>query len=253
MEKKIFISHSSLDTEIGEKFVDALLEIGIPKEMIFYSSKYHTGVEVGLDFQKVIMTQIKSGEIVIFLLTKNFYNSAACLNEMGAAWILEKEIMPILLGNLKPSDMRGFIDSHYIAITPKSGEEYKLLSKLNSFIVKRNTQKNLQEIFVDFLTEANKISEYSEQYTNPTVVDMNIIEEAMVKRHFTDAEILLLNYFKKIQNNRFVIGSDADFDAYLEEYGGFDYKTAIRLLNEEKYLYTSDINNINLQQAQNEI
>ena len=36
MDKKIFISHSSLDTEIGEKFVDLLIEIGIPKEIIFF-------------------------------------------------------------------------------------------------------------------------------------------------------------------------------------------------------------------------
>ena len=60
MEKKIFISHSSLDTEIGEKFVDALIEIGLPKDVIFYSSRYHTGVEIGTDFHAEIKKHLRS-------------------------------------------------------------------------------------------------------------------------------------------------------------------------------------------------
>ena len=94
-QKKIFISHSSLDTQIGEKFVDALIELGVDKNLIFYSSRYHTGVEIGKDFHSVIKNQLKNCEIVVFLLTRNFYQSPACLNEMGAAWILEKNILKI--------------------------------------------------------------------------------------------------------------------------------------------------------------
>ena len=99
MDKKIFISHSSLDTEIGEKFVDALIDIGIPKEIIFFSSRYHTGVELGKDFHAVIKDNIKSCDIVIFLLTRNFYNSAACLNEMGAAWVVQCDYTNIYTPN----------------------------------------------------------------------------------------------------------------------------------------------------------
>ena len=240
MEKKIFISHSSLDTEIGEKFVDALIEIGIPKDIIFYSSRYHTGVEIGNDFHAVIKNHLLSCDIVVFLLTKNFYNSPACLNEMGAAWILNKNISPILLGNLKPTDMRGFIDSHYIAFTPKPGEEYKLLSKLNPYITTRNTSKTLQEIFNDFITEANKITAYSEQYTETSNQGLSFLEEMIINRRFTDGEILVLDYFKQAQSNTFVSGTNTNFDKYVHEYGNFNYKTAINLLETDNYIYLSE-------------
>lgn len=245
MEKKIFISHSSLDTEIGEKFVDALIEIGIPKEIIFYSSRYHTGVEIGNDFHVEIKQYLSSCDVVVFLLTKNFYNSVACLNEMGAAWILDKNISPILLGNLRPSDMKGFIDSHYIALTPKSGEEFKLISKLNPYITKRNTEKKLQEIFADFITEANRISEYSDQYTEMSSLDLSFLEESIIGKRFTDTEILVLNYFKQIQNNRFDLEGNDNFDTFVYEYGNFDYQTALSLLEEDDYItsYTEHLGN----------
>ena len=243
MDKKIFISHSSLDTEIGEKFVDALIDIGIPKEIIFFSSRYHTGVELGKDFHAVIKDNIKSCDIVIFLLTRNFYNSAACLNEMGAAWVLGKNIIPILLDNLKPSDMKGFIDSHYIAFMPKAGEEYKLLSKLNPYIVKRNTEKTLQEIFTDFVQEANKIAEFSDQYITPISNDLSFLETEIIGKRFTDAEILFLNYFRIHQNNIFLEfeskHTQSDFQKYVEEYSKFNYDNAANLLEDSGYISTS--------------
>ena len=81
MEKKIFISHSSLDTEIGEKFVDLLIEIGIPKEIIFFSSRYHTGVEIGHDFHKEIKEHLHKNYVSLHPLEnvpyslKLFYQS----------------------------------------------------------------------------------------------------------------------------------------------------------------------------------
>ena len=235
MEKKIFISHSSLDTEIGEKFVDVLIEIGIPKEIIFYSSRYHTGVEIGNDFHAEIKQYLSSCDIVVFLLTKNFYNSPACLNEMGAAWILDKDISPILLDNLKPSDMKGFIDSHYIAFTPKPGEEYKLISKLNPYITKRNTQRELQEIFADFINAANDISKYSEQYTGLYNADLSFLEEEIIKKRFTDVEILVLEYFKESQNNYLEL-NNTNFDEFVQSHSNFEYQNAFCLLVESEYI-----------------
>lgn len=240
MEKKIFISHSSLDTEIGEKFVDLLIEIGIPKEIIFFSSRYHTGVEIGHDFHKEIKEHLRTCEIVMFLLTKNFYNSPACLNEMGAAWVLDKNIYPILIGNLNHSDMKGFIDSHYIAFKPKEGEEYKLASKLTPYITKRNTQKPLQEICADFIAEANKIFEYSKQYIELSSSTMSALEEMIAKKKFTDGEILVLEYFRQNQNNLLIDSSDSLFCKYIEEYDQIEYTTAIRLLEEDGYIYYAE-------------
>ncbi len=234
-QKKIFISHSSLDTQIGEKFVDALVELGIEQNIIFFSSKYHTGVELGNDFHTVIKEQIKGCDIVIFLLTRNFYKSAACLNEMGAAWVLDKNILPILLDNLSPSDMKGFIDSHYIAFKPKTGEEFMLLRKLNDYIKSRNTQKTLEQIFNDFVVEANRLSAYSTQYIEQSN-ELSGLEEDILNKRFTDKEILLLNYFICIQNSEFATSNNETFAKYVKEYGDFDFNSALSLLSKRGYI-----------------
>ena len=111
-DAKIFISHCANDSKIGEKFLNFLLSLGYKKENIFYSSKYHNGVEIGKNFPNVVRDNFIGANIVVLLLTENFYNSYYCVCEEGAAWIsVNKEIVPILLGNLNFGDMKGFIDS----------------------------------------------------------------------------------------------------------------------------------------------
>lgn len=115
-DAKIFISHCAIDSEIGEKFLNFLLSLGYKKENIFYSSKYHNGVEIGKSFPNVVRDNFIGANIVVLLLTENFYNSYYCVCEEGAAWIsVNKEIVPVLLGNLNFGDMKGFIDSIVIS------------------------------------------------------------------------------------------------------------------------------------------
>ena len=96
-DAKIFISHCGNDSKIGEKFLNFLLSLGYKKENIFYSSKYHNGVEIGKNFPNVVRDNFIGANIVVLLLTGNFYNSYYCVCEEGAAWIsVNKEIVPIL-------------------------------------------------------------------------------------------------------------------------------------------------------------
>ena len=118
--KKIFISHSAIDAEIGEKFLEFLISLGYNKKNIFYSSKYHNGVEIGKNFPNVVRDNFIDADIIVLLLTENFYNSCYCVCEEGAAWISQdKEIVPVLLGDLTFGDMKGFIDSSTKSFSPK--------------------------------------------------------------------------------------------------------------------------------------
>ena len=42
---------------------------------------------------------------MIFVLSKGYYNSVACLNEMGAAWVLKNKYVAILLPDMEYSKM----------------------------------------------------------------------------------------------------------------------------------------------------
>ena len=124
---KIFISHSAEDSNIGEKFLVFLLSLGYEKKDIFYSSKYHNGVELGKNFPNVVRDNFIQADIIVLLLTENFYKSYYCVCEEGAAWISkDKEIVPVLLGDLNFENMKGFIDSSTKSFSPKYSETEEL-------------------------------------------------------------------------------------------------------------------------------
>lgn len=154
MSYKIFISHASSDKKTGDLFLKTLIELGINRSEIFYSSSYHSGVKLGNDFNKKVKEAMNEAEIVIFLITHNFYHSPYCLNEMGAVWIKDKECIPILIGGLTYENMEGFIDKRHIAFELKSNETYKILDSLQKYI--NQSIVNKQTIFNKFIKKVYK-------------------------------------------------------------------------------------------------
>lgn len=101
-KKRIFISHASKDKELIDKFVDDifLLGMGIDSEIIAYTSREDTGVPAGESIPQFIQDNIACADIVLLMISDNYKNSEVCLNEMGAAWALNKHIVQILLPNI---------------------------------------------------------------------------------------------------------------------------------------------------------
>lgn len=97
--KKIFISHSSKDKDIVEKFVDhiLLLGIGLSAEDIFCTSIEDLAIKNGKDIRKHIHTNIQSADFSILLISNNYKNSEICLNEMGAVWAYNNNVRYYLL------------------------------------------------------------------------------------------------------------------------------------------------------------
>lgn len=100
-KKRIFISHASKDKELIDEFVDSifLLGMGMGSEIIAYTSREDTGVPAGESIPQFIQDNIACADIVLLMISDNYKNSEVCLNEMGAAWALNKHIIQILLPN----------------------------------------------------------------------------------------------------------------------------------------------------------
>lgn len=103
----IFISHASLDKELADAFVD-LLEtgIGISSDFIFCSSIPGLGVPAGDWFVEDIRENLNSSKLVILLLSPFFYESIFCQAELGGAWTLDKNIIPLIRPPLKREEVR---------------------------------------------------------------------------------------------------------------------------------------------------
>lgn len=181
MGTKLFISHSSADKELGELFLNFLLALGFNKKDIFYSSKYHNGVELGKNFSDVVKDNFQESDIVVYLLTENFYKSDYCHNEIGAGWISDDKIkIPILIG-LQFSDMRGFIGSQTKAFSVTSSEEDELYSYFANKIKTDHNNTLAKQKYYEFL-----------HYSNPQKMSASPI--------VNDKEAEILNGLKKSNN-----------------------------------------------------
>lgn len=88
---KIFISHASANKEYGNAIVELLRAVGVNEDEIIFTSNNAYGIPVGQNIFNWLKAQIKDNPFVIYLLSKEYYNSIACLNEMGACWVIENK------------------------------------------------------------------------------------------------------------------------------------------------------------------
>lgn len=99
MSKKIFISHAVKDKEIADAFVDVILQgaLSVPINEIFCVSTDGTKIKSGDDWRDSIKQNILSAKINFLLISPNYKESEVCLNEMGAAWMTNSLVLPLII------------------------------------------------------------------------------------------------------------------------------------------------------------
>lgn len=100
---KVFISHSSKNKILGDLLVELLRNVGIQDSEIIFTSNTAYGIPVGKNIFQWLKSQITEKPFVIYLLSEEYYQSIACLNEMGAAWIIENKHAAIFTPNFNLS------------------------------------------------------------------------------------------------------------------------------------------------------
>lgn len=113
----LFISHAYADHEIVDLFVEFLTNMGLKNEQIFYSSLPEYGVLLGENIADTIQKRLSNKKVhVIFMLSQNYYDSHMCLNEMGAAWVLQHTYTSILLPGFAYEKINGAIKAGNIGM-----------------------------------------------------------------------------------------------------------------------------------------
>ncbi len=127
--EKIFISHSSRDKDYVEQLIQLLNDIGISKSRnsIFCSSFEGYNIPIGEKIYDYIKKQFNKNTLVILILSSNYYESVASLNEMGAIWVMSLKHVAILLPHFAFSSIEGAIDPREISFIINHKE------RLNSF------------------------------------------------------------------------------------------------------------------------
>ncbi|MFI0426888.1 MAG: toll/interleukin-1 receptor domain-containing protein [Flavobacterium sp.] len=155
---KIFISHSSQNKNYGNSLVELLRSLGIKENEIIFTSNTAYGIPIGQNIFNWLKSQITEKPFVIYLLSEEYYESIACLNEMGAAWIVENEHAAIFTPNFNLSSKEfqsGALDPREIGFY--INDEDRVLSLLqllssnfeittNTILISQNVKRFIQEV-----------------------------------------------------------------------------------------------------------
>lgn len=94
----IFLSHAAADVELVEAFETLLTKaLNITSESIFCSSLEGQGVKKGGNFVDDIKGKAIEAKAVVALISPAYMESAFCLAELGAAWVLNAHRFPIVV------------------------------------------------------------------------------------------------------------------------------------------------------------
>lgn len=159
---KIFISHSNANQEIVTKFCDLILHNGLninTTTEIFNTSLPGSKPKTGKDFRESIKYELLNAKLVLQFISKEYRVSQVCLNEMGAAWVLSDNVIPLIIE--KDEYEIGFIHStsQQCQLTRESDilkviDELKEKKIIGDFKLERLNSK-IKE-FVDWLNDVQK-------------------------------------------------------------------------------------------------
>ena len=136
-EKKVFISHSSKDIEIANKLYDLLIASGIDRERMYCSTIPEAGTSLGESFVEDILDQFHNYDLFgILILSKNYYSSPSCLNEMGM-FLLQDHYWMVVTPDTPNQTINGLIRKDVIRIEMGNGDSlfrfFELKNQLESF------------------------------------------------------------------------------------------------------------------------
>lgn len=112
--KRIFISHSSKDKDVMEKFTDYILQLGIglSHEDIFCTSIEEMGIKNGEDIRRHIKENVQGADFSFLMISKHYKESEICLNEMGAVWAADNHVRYYLLPNVDFKEIGWLCDTN---------------------------------------------------------------------------------------------------------------------------------------------
>ena len=91
---QIFISHSSLDPDQASRLLDWLHANGFSETFLDFDK--HAGLAAGSDWERSLYREMAEAEVVLLVLTSNWFESKWCFAEFTQARALGKAIFPLI-------------------------------------------------------------------------------------------------------------------------------------------------------------
>ena len=163
----VFLSHQSSDKQYGDVLRDFMSALGVPDSSIVYTSHPLNKIPNGLNIYDYLRSRLDETNYMIILWSDAYLDSPACLNEMGALWVLRRKYLSVYnpcfdFNNPKYSSCA--VDTRQMGIILNGSQECKsrLIDFKNEiktlFSIETDEQKEqlLLDKTIQKLTELNK-------------------------------------------------------------------------------------------------
>lgn len=87
----IFISHKSDDKKYGDALRNFIIGLGVKEKQLVYTSHPLHKIPLDESIYKYLRSHLNSTLFMIILWSDKYLESPACLNEMGAAWVMQTD------------------------------------------------------------------------------------------------------------------------------------------------------------------
>lgn len=98
-EPVIFLSHRSSDKKYGDALEKLITGLGVKHNQLIYTSHPLHKIPLDKNIYDYLRNNIGRETFVIILWSDEYLDSPACLNEMGAAWIMQTDYTNIYVPN----------------------------------------------------------------------------------------------------------------------------------------------------------
>lgn len=166
---KVFISHKKEDEDYAQALVNLInFIIGADGDKLFCSSIPGYGIKQSRDIMDEMKAQFDNHNILMVIIhSPRYYQSAICLNEMGASWALGTQFASFMTKDCEYKHMCGVINKEKICIN-LNDDTGMLNAHLNDFkndllnhfglgAIDENKWENARQQFVDTVAILNYI------------------------------------------------------------------------------------------------
>jgi hypothetical protein len=115
---------------------------------------------------------------VFFMLSPNYYESPACLNEMGAAWVLKKDYTSILLPGFSFKEIEGAVNPRVIGVDLCGDDRKARLGEIKRNLCKDFSLKEEDIVDVDWEEERDGFLTSLDEAATSKTSDCAIIKAA---------------------------------------------------------------------------
>lgn len=155
---EVFVSHASRDIKLAESLIQ-LFEggIGLSPTQIFCSSFDEQGIPGGSDWHKTIKDELRQAKVIVSLVSMNYYSSVYSLCEFGAAWISDKQIIPLLVPPLDYGNLKGPLLTYQALSIADSVKLDTIFDQLSKYVRQRPDAVRWNRKKQAFLAELSSI------------------------------------------------------------------------------------------------